>query len=112
MIDWDRVDELRSEVGPEEFPEVVELFLEEVEELIARLRTDPDPAKFEEDLHFLKGSAWNLGFAAFGTMCQIGEKLAATGRAEGVNLDHILAIYDESKKMFLARLEADSPRAA
>ena len=32
MIDWDRVQELREEVGAEEFAEVIELFLEEVDE--------------------------------------------------------------------------------
>ena len=26
MINWDRVDELRHEVGPEDFNEVIELF--------------------------------------------------------------------------------------
>jgi hypothetical protein len=30
MIDWDRVQELRDEIGAEAFGEVVELFLEEV----------------------------------------------------------------------------------
>ena len=30
MIDWQRVNELRDEVGAEDFEEVVDLFLEEV----------------------------------------------------------------------------------
>ena len=34
MIDWPRVTELREEVGAEDFEEVVEIFLEEVEERI------------------------------------------------------------------------------
>ena len=38
MIDWARVSELRDEVGAEDFDEVVELFLEEVDEAIAALR--------------------------------------------------------------------------
>ena len=37
MIDWARVSELRDEVGAEDFDEVVELFLEEVDEAIAAL---------------------------------------------------------------------------
>ena len=34
MIDWDRVSELRDEVGAEDFLEVVEMFLDEVNEEI------------------------------------------------------------------------------
>ena len=45
MIDWARVSELRDEVGAEDFDEVVELFLEEVEEAIAALRDLTDLCK-------------------------------------------------------------------
>ena len=38
MIDWARVSELRDEVGEGDFDEVVELFLEEVDEAIAAWR--------------------------------------------------------------------------
>ena len=31
MIDWTRVSELRDEIGAEDFGDVVEIFLEEVE---------------------------------------------------------------------------------
>lgn len=103
MIDWDRVAELRDEVGPEDFGEVVELFLEEVEAVLARLRNDPRPATFEEDFHFLKGSALNLGFAEFGALCFSGEKAAAEGHAAAVDVAAALASYDASKAAFLAR---------
>ncbi len=101
MIDWERVNQLRDEVGHEDFAEVVELFLEEVEEVTKRLATNPDPARLGDDLHFLKGSALNLGFEDFGTLCQYGEKLAANGRADEVMVPQILAIYQESRRMFL-----------
>lgn len=97
MISWQRVNELRSEVGDEDFREVVELFLEEVEEVIARLRDSPEPARFEEDLHFLKGSALNLGFAALGDLCQIAER-----QPDAVDLVAIVATYEGSKKEFMA----------
>ena len=45
MIDWARVSELRDEVGAEDFDEVVELFLEEVDEAIAALRDLTDLCK-------------------------------------------------------------------
>ena len=68
MIDWERVADLRSEVGEDDFFEVVDMFLEEVEEVIDRLTSSPEPARFEDDLHFLKGSALNLGFRHFSAL--------------------------------------------
>ncbi len=100
MISWRRVDELKREIGAADFEEVVQLFLVEVEEVVERLRADPDPARFEADLHFLKGSALNLGFEGFGTRCGDGEKAAAAGAAE-VDIGAILAAYEASKLEFL-----------
>ncbi|WP_339108654.1 Hpt domain-containing protein [Thioclava sp. GXIMD4216] len=102
MIDWDRVAELQSEIGADGFGEVVELFMDEVEGVVMRLGTRPE--KLEEDLHFLKGSAWNLGFRAFGVMCQEGERLSAAGRSSEVDVSAILDIYAASKKDFMARV--------
>lgn len=63
MIDWDRVTDLHDEVGAEDFEMIVGLFEEEVGEVIARLRADPAVERMEEDLHFLRGSALNLGLS-------------------------------------------------
>ena len=101
MIDWDRVAQLREEVGPDDFAEVVELFLEEVEEVIRRLTAAPDPATLAEDLHFLKGSALNLGFERFGQTCREGEKMASGGKAGTVMLAPILGCYAASRQAFL-----------
>lgn len=111
MIDWERVADLRAEVGEDDFREVVELFLEEVEEVIDRLEISPVAAKFEDDLHFLKGSALNLGFRHFSALCQIGEKLAASGRGDQVDIPAVLTSYRASKVMFLQELPAQT-RAA
>jgi histidine phosphotransfer protein HptB len=111
MIDWERVADLRAEVGEDDFNEVVELFLEEVEEVIDRLETSPVAAKFEEDLHFLKGSALNLGFRHFSSLCQIGEKQAANGRGDLVDIPAVLASYRESRVVFLQEFKAQT-RAA
>jgi len=100
MIDWERVNTLRDEVGAEDFDEVVELFLDEVEEVVARLHAAPDLDTLEEDLHFLKGSALGLGFSAFSALCQVGETLSANGKADTVDLPEILANYAESKRTF------------
>lgn len=104
MIDWMRVDELLSEIGSDGFAEVVELFLDEVEAVVIRLKTRPDPARFESDLHFLKGGAWNLGFAEFGALCQDGERMAAAGQREGIDIARVVDVYFASRDAFLAGL--------
>lgn len=102
MIEWDHVAELRAEIGDEGFCEVVDLFLEEVELVIDRLQTAPEPARFEQDLHFLKGSAWNLGFAEFGALCMAGEKMAGDGEPNCVNIGKIVGSYRASRMAFMA----------
>ena len=106
MIDWARVDELRDEVGAEDFDEVVELFLEEVDEMIVRLIHTPDPATYEEDLHFLKGSALNLGFSDFSNLCAIGERSAAAGASNTIDIQAVIGSYHASRAEFLAHLSA------
>ncbi len=106
MIDWERVEELRDEIGPEDFGEVVEMFLDEVQEVIGRLRTAPDMAQLGADLHFLKGSALNLGFQNFSTLCQAGENLSGNGKPEEVNLSEILQSFEDSKMEFENKLAA------
>lgn len=103
MIDWPRVKELKDEIGAEDFDEVVELFLEEVEEVIGKLRSG-DRSQLEQDLHFLKGSALNLGFAEFSDLCLIGERQSAAGDAQSVDLAEILTKFEVSKQNFLSEL--------
>ncbi|SFU13916.1 Hpt domain-containing protein [Sedimentitalea nanhaiensis] len=105
MIDWSRVIELRAEVGAEDFDEVIELFLEEVGEVIDRLQQGPDPENLEQDLHFLKGSALSLGFKTFSVLCQDGERKSAQGLAETVNVEQIVTEFDASKTVFLSEVK-------
>lgn len=102
MIDWQRVQELRDEIGAADFAEVVELFLEEADEVAKRLIAKQPPTDIEAALHFLKGSALNLGFNDLATLCQIGEKAAASGQAHKVDLAEVARIYAVSKARFLA----------
>jgi len=106
MIDWSRVDELRSEVGEDAFDEVLELFLEEVDEVMDRLRDAPDPECLPADLHFVRGSALNLGLKEFCTICQGLEHRLAHGDA--VDLGTLLACYAESKALLMAERGAGS----
>lgn len=104
MIDWKRVNELRDEIGVEDFAEVVDLFLEEVEQITEKLRKAPDFDTLGEDLHFLKGSALNLGFRNFSILCQAGETASGEGAAKTVDVGEILTSYDLSKIEFQAKL--------
>lgn len=70
MIDWQRMKELRDEIGPETFAEVMALFREEVEDGLTRLGEGSTP---EGVLHSLRGSALNIGFTALGRLCAHGE---------------------------------------
>jgi len=99
VIDWARVEELREEIGPESFSEVAELFLEEVGTAMTALGPRHS---LEQDLHFLKGSALNLGFAAFSELCAEGERLARLGRAGEIELAPLRASYHASLDAFHA----------
>ncbi|MCU0912305.1 MAG: Hpt domain-containing protein [Rhodobacteraceae bacterium] len=106
MIDWDRVAQLRDEVGPHDFGEVVELFLEEVDEVTGRLPAAAAAGRLSDDLHFLKGSALNLGFRAFGIMCQEAERAAAAGGSPAIG--PILECFAASRQAFVTELAARS----
>lgn len=103
LINWNKVNELRDEVGADDFDEVVELFLEEVEETISELAGAG--RSVEHDLHFLKGSALNLGFAEFSDLCRDGEATAAAGDPESVDLTKVTECYNRSKAAFIAEME-------
>jgi len=100
MISWDRVNELRDEVGSEDFAEVAEIFLEEVDEVMDRLRATPDPSTYEAELHFLKGSALNLGFEALSGLCSKGEKAALGPDRDSIDLSAVIRTYELSKVEF------------
>ncbi|WGW04603.1 Hpt domain-containing protein [Tropicibacter oceani] len=105
MIDWARVAELRDEIGPEDFDEVVELFLTEVEGAIDLLESAAgNPVVTHDQMHFLKGAALNLGFAAVSDLCQKGEKAAAGGDAEAIPFGAVRTTFEDSKNRFLAEL--------
>ncbi len=112
LIDWARVRDLRDEIGEDSFAEVVELFLDEVEQVLARLSgpggMEADAAALADDLHFLKGSAWNLGFARFADFCARAEALVAlagpAGRQMGAALDLAsgIACFAASRRALLS----------
>ncbi len=104
MIDWDRVAALREEVGPEDFDEVVELFLQEVDEEIEALDPNSQQEGLAEKLHFLKGSALSLGFREFSGLCQTGESALTADPAAQVDVQGLQSSYQTSRSAFLADL--------
>lgn len=108
MIDWTQVDELRKDMG-DSFAEVVEVFLQEVEDAIGRLDRAAPAAETAAELHFLKGAALNLGFTTFAALCTEGEEKANTGKVAENDLDAVRGCYRNSREAFLAGL---SRRAA
>lgn len=107
MIDWSRVDEMVEEIGAEDFAEVVELFLEEVETAISQLEEGQgNPVVTEEQMHFLKGAALNLGFESLAKLCAKGEKSAAAGDADAVGPVEVRASFEMSRQQFQQDLPA------
>jgi HPt (histidine-containing phosphotransfer) domain-containing protein len=111
MIDWARADALRDEIGVDSFHEVVNLFLDEADDAIARIARGPSPG-LEDDLHFVRGSALNLGFSVLARLCDEGERAAAAGDASRVDLALIVEVYGQSRAAFLRGIADPSQRAA
>lgn len=107
MIDWNRVRELRDEIGNEDFAEVVQIFLEETDEVSKNIGKESTPQSIESALHFLKGSALNLGFKDLATVCQSSEKAAASGQSDSIDLAQVVKVYERSKIAFAAGQNAE-----
>ncbi len=104
MIQWARVNELRDDVGAEDFDDLVKIFLEEVEDTIQDLSPDSTANQMEQHLHFLKGCALNLGFRTFSDLCQDGERKSAKGETGTIDLTAIIDGFEQSKTVFIAQL--------
>jgi HPt (histidine-containing phosphotransfer) domain-containing protein len=107
MIDWKRVEELRDEIGADGFVEVADMFLDEAEEAVSALLAGLPNDKVEGQLHFLKGSALNLGLTDLAAICSDGERRAAAGHG-GVDAAKVAAAYRASRTQLLGRLNQAS----
>ncbi len=87
------------------------MFLEEAEETVQTLLSGPAPGDVEGQLHFLKGSALNLGLADLAAICQEGERRAAAGHGAEVDTAAVAAVYRVSRAALLDGL-ADYPLSA
>jgi HPt (histidine-containing phosphotransfer) domain-containing protein len=112
MIDWKRVEELREEIGADGFVEVADMFLDEAEGAVRALVAGIPPGEVEGQLHFLKGSALNLGLSDLAAICQDGERKAAAGQGALVDTAQVAAIYHASRASLLGGLTANQAGAA
>lgn len=110
MIDWKRVAELQEEIGADGFVEVADMFLDEAEGAVRALLSGLPPAEVEGQLHFLKGSALNLGLSDLAAICQEGERKAAGGQA--IDMVQLAAIWQASRAGLLGGLSKDKAGAA
>jgi len=104
MIDWARVTELHTEIGEDGFNDIIKMFLTEMNSIVAQLREGTNPQRLEMNLHALRGGLLNLGFTDVSALCQQGEAMAATGRADQVDTASIVRGYDASCNLFLSEL--------
>lgn len=93
MIDRVRLTELKDEIGEEDFGEVAEIFLEEMNETLSALCANP-AAISAAAFHGLRGSASNLGFTAFATACSNAEIACRNG--EDVDMAPLEALFQAS----------------
>jgi histidine phosphotransfer protein HptB len=101
MIDWKRVDELREEIGADGFAEVADMFLEEADQAVLTLTAGLPADQVEAQLHFLKGSALNLGLSDLAAICQDGERRAAAGHGALVDLAEVARVYHRSRQTLM-----------
>ena len=99
MIDWSRVYELQDEIGEEDFDEIVALFLEEAEKALSVMVRSDAPATAEQ-MHFLKGSASNLGFTTLAELCKTAEAKAAHTPISAADVAAIVTTFKKSQAVF------------
>lgn len=111
MIDWTRIEALEEEVGADALPEIVAIFLEETDAAVDGLRSiatgaaraDP-PAGMAARMHFVAGSAGQLGLTRLCALAAGAERAAAGGAA--VDPAPIVEAYDAGRGELLSGLTA------
>ena len=86
-VDWDRINELRADIGEEDFADVALLFVSELHEAFEGLLSNPGAAT-DAEFHFLRGGAANLGFQAVVDACDVAERTYLSGGTPDVGAVH------------------------
>lgn len=104
MINWNRINDLTNDIGAENIDEVIEVFLEEVEDVLATLKADCSMNDLRHARHFLRGSAMNLGFDELGKLCTSEDPAGFTNVETAAFIGKMKSVYDASKTEFLSGL--------
>lgn len=102
-MDWDRIRDLRADVGEDDLGGIIALFLEETDAVVAQLAAYRSAGELRSDLHFLKGSALNIGMASFAQACQAAEEQLSCDNGS-VDIDLILGLYVQSREALVSGL--------
>lgn len=103
MINWQRIDELRSEIGDEDFKDVLGIFLEEIDETTTRLEGG-EVTDLEGEMHAMKGSALNVGLADLAILCEKAERMAREGDDRAIDVKQIILCARQSRDQLEGRL--------
>lgn len=103
MVDWNRVESLRDEIGEEDFLAILSVFLEKTDSVMATINTKMPAAEMVRTLHFLKGSAVNIGLASFAKACQQAEREVVRSGAAS-SLEALRKIYYDTRAELLRDL--------
>ncbi len=96
MIDRNRIAELRDEVGEEDFRDVLGIFFEEVGETLDALHAGHGEDTLR-NLHFLKGSALNIGMIEVSRLCGEGESILREAPSATIDVNAIKSAYETAK---------------
>ena len=99
MIDWQTANELKQAIGAEVFDEVVTVFFKETDSTLTRLMAATTADAMKSELHFMKGSALNLGFSDLAQICQGLETRAEEGETD-LPLAQVQTVYYASREEF------------
>ena len=97
-MDFARLNELRDEVGEDALDEVLEMFLEETDDIAARLAAGIPSSEMCAAMHFMKGAALNIGFDELAGLCQTAETQAGRNPDAEIDIAAILSCYAASKE--------------
>ena len=105
LINWSRIEALKEDVGREDVKEVIDLFINEIQQVIDKIPAQMEAENIADDLHFLKGSALSLGFQELSCVCQTGYEAFSKTPRGAFEIDNVRACFETSKAEFDAKLD-------
>lgn len=100
LVDPGRIDELVADIGADALPEIMELFIAEVENAMAPLvsRKRWPAGEIGETAHYIKGCALNLGFTALAREAGRIEKLSHSAPEAPIDPAKLKSVFEQSSR--------------